>query len=271
MENNERKLEHLLVKASSEPSQRPEFLEKLLNAEIYCIGFSDKTSPQGSSDVLPEGSQVSLIHFQNEKGETYLPFFLSLESLQKAIQDEQSYLRMPARGFFELTLGANLVLNPYSEYGKEFFPQEVEALLQGGYGSLLESYEYQEQTEVLLGQPAEYPHEMIDQLRVLLKTKPEVKMAYLAQMHDPKRDQEPTLLIGFETDQTISDESFQRLKNQIGHVAYESLVRKRLIDLIHLDDVHATSGLEHYLRQETAPFYVRKKQKEKGFFARLFS
>lgn len=271
MENNEKKLEDLLVKASLEPSQRPEFLEKLLSAEIYCIGFSDQTAPQASSDVLPEGSKVSLVHIQNEKGETYLPFFSSLESLQKAIQDEQSYLRIPAKSFFELTLGTNLVLNPYSEYGKEFFPQEVEALLQGGYGSQLESYEYQEQTEVLLGQPAEYPHEMINQLRVLLKTKPEVKTAYLAQMHDPKRDQEPTLLIGFETDQAINNESFQRLKNQIGHVAYESLVRKRVIDLIHLDDIHATSGLEHYLRQETDPFYVRKTRKEKGFFARLFS
>ncbi|WP_347455917.1 enhanced serine sensitivity protein SseB C-terminal domain-containing protein [Acinetobacter sp. ANC 7454] len=271
MEHNEKQLEELLVKASLEPNQRPVFLEQLLNADIYCIGFADRPVQQGGERVLEEGSQVRLMHLQDEKGEPYLPFFLSLESLQKGIQEEQSYLRIPARSFFEMTLGASLVLNPFSEYGKEFVPQEIEALLQGGYGSKLESYEYQEQTEVLLGQPAEYPHEMVDQLCILLKTKPEVKNAYLAQMHDQKRDPEPTLLIGFETDQALDHESFQRLKNQIGHVAYDSLVRKRMVDLIHLDNADATSALQHYLREETEAFYVRIDAKKKGFFARLFS
>lgn len=271
MENNEKQLEELLVKASLEPSFRPLFLDQLLQADIYCIGVTDQPSGHENKQILEEGSQLRLMHFQSEEGEPYLPFFLSLESLQKGIDEQQSYLRIPAKSFFEMTLGASLVLNPFSEYGKEFLPQEIEVILQGGYGSKIESYEYQEETEVLLGQPAEYPHEMVKQLCIFLQTKPEVKSAYLAQMHDQKRDKEPTLLIGFETDQILDEEIFQTLKNQIGHVAYESLVKKRIVDLVHIDENDENSGLQHYLLNETEAFYVRATTKKKGFFARLFS
>ena len=268
MKNNEKELDELLIQACSEPNQRPKFLEALLNADIYCIGT---TGNEKGAQQLTEGSHVQLMHFQDKNGDSYLPFFTALENLQKTIDEEQSYLCLPCKSFFELTLGAQLVLNPNSEYGKAFTPTEVEALINGNYGSYVESYEYQETTEVLLSQPLDYPHEMVKELKLLLKTLPQVKAAYLAQMHDPQRDPEPTLLIGFETDQHLDETMFQRIKNQIGHVAYESLVNKRLIDLLYIEEKNASKGVSYYLQQQTEAFYKRVDVKKKGFFARIFS
>lgn len=267
MINKEKILEELLIQACASPHQRPKFLEDLLNAQIYCLG---KTEGDVIEEKLVEGSHVELMQFQDENGEAYIPFFTSLEKLQKAIHEEQSYLKISTESLFQLTLGTQLVLNPYSEYGKVFTPQEVEKLLNGNYGSFIESYEYKEDTEILLSQPFQYPHEMVNELKKLLEIIPQVKAAYLAQMHDPQRDPEPTLLIGFET-APLDEIKFQRIKNQIGHVAYESLLEKRLIDLMHLDENNALEGVSKYLKQHTQPFYVKPKEKKKSFFAKLFS
>ncbi|KGT47846.1 SseB family protein [Acinetobacter sp. HR7] len=99
MEHNEKQLEELLVKASLEPNQRPVFLEQLLNADIYCIGFTDRPPQQEGERVLEEGSQVRLMHFQDEKGEPYLPFFLSLESLQRGFRKSSHICVYPREVF----------------------------------------------------------------------------------------------------------------------------------------------------------------------------
>ena len=268
MNNNEKKLEELLMKASVEPHQRPRFLENLLKSNIYCIG---KTEGDKKESVLLEGSHVELMHFQDGNGVSYIPFFTSLESLQKALQDEQSYLKIPAKSFFELTLGTQLVLNPYNEYGKVFISQEVEDLINGNYGSPIESYEYKKNTEVLLSQPSQYPHVMVNELKSLLERIPQVKNAYLAQMHDVQRDPEPTFLIGFETDEIIDDTVFQKIKNQIGFVAYDSLIEKCFIDLIHIHNDNSDEGVARYLQKETEAFFKRENVKKKGFWGRLFS
>lgn len=267
MKNKEKKLEELLEVASVEPHQRPKFLEDLLKSHIYCIG---KTEGHKEQNILYVGSHVELMHFQDEDGTSYIPFFTSLEKLQKTIQEEQSYLKLPAKSFFELTLGAQLVLNPYSEYGKVFVPKEIEQLINDNYGAAIESYEYTKDTEVLLSQPSQYPHEMVNELKKLLESIPQVRNVYLAQMHDVQRDLEPTLLIGFETDDDMDDVVFKKIKNKIGHVAYESLIKKCFIDLIHVskDDI---SGISKYLQQNTEAFYRRSSSRKKGFFAKLFS
>ena len=54
------------------------------------------------------------------------------------------------------------MLNPNAEVSKEFYPREVEGLLVGDFGEKLESYEYVEDTPVLLSQPLPYPIGMVN-------------------------------------------------------------------------------------------------------------
>jgi hypothetical protein len=50
-----------------------------------------------------------------------IPFFTSLEALQQAVEDEQSFVVMPVR-LFAMTLGETLFLNAKLPTGKEFMP-----------------------------------------------------------------------------------------------------------------------------------------------------
>jgi hypothetical protein len=75
-----------------------------------------------------------------------------------------------------MTRGAQLVLNPASAFGKEFTPQEVEALLAEGVNQLPEQRVAQTATTVQLGQPADYPHAMVASLTKLFSAHPNVRL-----------------------------------------------------------------------------------------------
>lgn len=271
--DQELQLEQLLKEAATKPAQRPQFLDALLSSNIYCLGFSSHSESEGDDQekVLIEGSHVQLLHFKKQDDSEYLPIFTSLKALQEAIEYEQSYLKMPTKQFFELTIGATIILNPYSEYGKEFLPKEIQGLLNGQYGSFIEQYEYQEATNVLLSQPEEYPKEMIEELNSFFKKNGLVKAAFFSQMHDVKRDPQPTFLIGFSLFQSLPEDEFQKLKNSIGHVAYTSLANKKPIDLLFIDEPQTKDGIGQYLLENVKPFYIKPQEKKKGFFAKLFS
>ncbi|MDQ9009200.1 enhanced serine sensitivity protein SseB C-terminal domain-containing protein [Acinetobacter gerneri] len=269
----EQALEALFTQAAKEPAYRPEFLKQLLDANIYVIGHSNKdtdTPKQIQEMTLTEGSQVQIKSWNKADGSSILPFFTSLKMLQQAIETPDSYLNFNTRAFFELTLGSNLVLNPNGPYSKEFLVPEIEGLLKGDLGMSPKPYEYQESTEVLLSQPSDYPEEMLEQLSKFFKLKSAVQSAYLAQMHDVKRDPEPTLLLGILSKKNVTEEERKQLSREIGQVAYDSLVTKRDVDVYFIDE-EDTEGLSRYLLDETTAFYTAKDDPKKGFFARLFS
>ena len=266
----EKKLDELLKQAFENESQRPLFLEKLLDSYVYILGSSSVKHDGDIAHTLMEGSQVHIKSWNREDGSQVLPFFTSLEKLQHAIQHNENYLRLHTKSFFELTTGAYLVLNPNSDVSKEFYPKEVEGLLEGYFGPKPEAYEYTEDTQVLLSQPLPYPVGMVSRLSELLKTKVNVSAAYLAQMHDVKRDPELTLVIGLTVSIQLTEQERKDINAQVGQMAFDTLVDKKAVDLMFIDQ-SAEDGLSHYFLNETPPFYVRQKERKKGFFAKLFS
>lgn len=263
-------LESLLKKAFDNEADRPVFLKSLLDSDVYVLGKSSGATGKTIEHTLEEGSKVQIKSWKKADDSMIIPFFSSLEKLQQAIESEESYMCLNTRSLFELTLGAHLVLNPHSEVAKEFLPQEVEGLLQGFYGPKPETYVYPEETSVLLGQPALYPDKMVAQLHKFFDESKLVSAAYLIQMHDVKRDPQPTLVIGLLLSEQISVEAFrQEFGSQVGQIAYDSLLQKMPIDLLYID-VADKQGLSHYMLTETEPFYVQT-QRKKGFFANLFS
>ena len=147
--------------------------------------------------------------------------------------------------FFERTTGAYLLLNPDSNVSKELYPKKVEGLLEGYFGPKPEVYEYTEDTQVLLSQPLPYPVGMVSQLNQLLKIKGSVSAAYLAQMHDVKRDPEPTLVIGLTVSLLLTEKERKKINVQVGQTAFNTLVKKTAVDLMFIDE-HEQEGLSHY-------------------------
>ncbi len=252
MFNPENQLERLLMKSALEPAYRGQFYRDFLEAEILVV-------PVGNLPVIQNGiiqaeGKLSLQQLEVD-GTIYLPFFTSVPRLQTVIREGREYLVLGVRPFLEMTKGSTLLLNPGSDYGKEFLPDEVSQLLDGSMFQPQTHHVTHRATEVLLSQPAKYPTKLVESLRNLYSTLPEVRAAYLAQCFAPSQDRSPGLLIAIDAN---------RDWDQI--VSESAICSKGLIpEHDHLDFIEfEKSGLqEHFL--QTKPFYKR------SIFKRLFS
>lgn len=253
----ENTLEKSLRLAADEPAHRPEFFMTLLSSTIYVLG----TTGTGEGQVnLEAGSNISIAHWQKPDGSAVIPFFSSLQTLQKSIDSEESYIEIPARSLFEITLGTPLFLNPKSPYGKEFFPEEVRHLLCDEIGQKPVQRTVEKDTQVLLGQPSQYPSKMVNSLTQLLAKHHNVKRAFLALMHDASTDQKPHLIVGIEADGDI-----EQVMREAGNVAGDTAPDGDPVDLYRVHE--GDSGLSDYFLKQTEPFYKRKST---GWLSSLF-
>lgn len=250
---SENELERLLKLAVMEPAHRPAFFRELLDATVLILGDSEQVQQDGDI-TLNADTPVNIQHWEKQDGGSIIPFFTSLDALQKAVEDEQSFIAMPARVLFEITQGADLFLNPKAEYGKEFYPEEVAMLLAtGGIVKPVEHY-VDKETQILLGQPEEYPSAMVDALTTLFSQRKPVRRAFLALMHDKAADEKPNLLIGLEVDAEPAE--IEALINEAGSVASETAPNDEPVDFCLVSEKER--GISHYLISHTQPFYQRR-------------
>ncbi|MDR0480450.1 MAG: enhanced serine sensitivity protein SseB C-terminal domain-containing protein [Gallionellaceae bacterium] len=248
MNEPDNELERKLMLAAGNPASRPEFYQALMESTIFIIG-STSSGGEGAT-TIPAGATLSIANWEKKDGTPIIPFFTSLDALQRALREEADYVALPARSFFEMTQGAQLVLNPSSSYGKEFTPDEVRALLETGMNHVSQPRVVQEETRVLLGQPAQYPAEMIAALTELLAKHAAVKAAYLCLMQDPTTGEKPALVIGFDGEGDMTE----ALK-QAGSVAADTAPKGEIVDFVLLrkDD----SSISEYMFESVQPFYER--------------
>lgn len=244
----ENSLDTALRLAADEPACRPDFYKTLLESTVYIIGRSDR--PYEGNRTIEAGENISIQNWQRNDGSPVIPFFTSLTALQKALEEEASYMALPARSLFEITKGASLVLNPKSPYGKEFFPNEIEALLTNNVNRLPEQRVTEKATQVLLGQPANYPSKMVESLSTLLSRRSNVKAAYLTLMHDPSHDEKPHLVIGIDAEGDI-----EQVIREAGVVAGDTAPDGEPVDLVRVSANER--GLSEYFIREVKPFYER--------------
>ena len=250
-------LEESLKLAATEPAHRPNFYRDLLEATIYVLGSIAKED-EGLS--LETGSKVNLIHWKKQDDSPIIPFFSSLKVLKQSIESEQSYLQLPAKVLFEMTLGTNLILNPRSSYGKEFFAEEIKNLLSNGVNQQAVQRTIQKETKVLLGQPAIYPSQMVESLKILLAKHENAKRAFLALMHDASIDDKPHLVIGIDATGDI-----ELVLREAGSVIIDTSPKGEAVDLYRVSE--NDTGLSAYLLK-TTPFYERKESsKLRSFFS----
>jgi hypothetical protein len=246
----ENKLEEILRLAADEPAHRPQFCEVLLSSQVFLLGTTGVPGTDGEVN-LEAGSKIQIQHWEKADGSPVIPFFSSLEVLQKSINSEESYLALPVRSLFEMTQGATLFLNPKSDYGKEFVPEEVAHLLSIGISQAPSQRVVEKETKVLLGQPSNYPSKMVDSLTQLLAKHSNVKRAYLALMHDASVDEKPHLIVGIEADGDI-----ERVMREAGNVAGDTAPEGEPVDLYRVNE--NDSGLSQYFINQTKPFYEKK-------------
>jgi hypothetical protein len=234
-------LEVALKKAADDPACGPQFFGELLDSKVLIIPAGKK--PRIVSGVVPENTKIAIARVA-VGGRDCIPFFTSEARLPTGAE----YLLLDTRALFQMTQGAYLFMNPGAAYGKEFFPDEISRLLDGPIFRPRERYVAQKPMQVMIGQPSEYPKELVAALSRLYGGIAEVRRAWVAFYQNPERDKEGGLLIGLDVEAGDMD----RISGETGIVIESVPKKQKYVDLVRYDG----SGVSGYFTNQK-PFYQR--------------
>lgn len=244
LDNNN--LETLLQKAATEPAYRAEFYKRILSDQLIII--TQNSEIQKGSQILQEDTKVKIVSYPDGK----IPVFTSTDRIfdKGVVKDEVEYMQMKGENLFDLAKGATFLLNPYSDYGKELLPDEVERMLNGEIlTDTSKTLTIQKKTKVQIGQPSKYPTDIINSLKILFANKPNLKAAYLGWIFDPESGEPPHYIFGLEADGDI-----ENITQEAGFTAKHFLEPDEFVDFIKVDK---KNGLSDYFLKGVEPFYKR--------------
>ncbi|NIK91770.1 hypothetical protein GZ212_06375 [Mangrovimonas sp. CR14] len=238
-------LENTLMEAATKASARPQFYQKLLWNDLIVLTNGNYGISEGMQ-TLEKDSTVALVTFENGQ----IPVFTSTNRIfdKDIIKEEVPYLAIRGQDLFGMTKGATLILNPYSDYGKELIPQEIEKLMDGSIFEESNDKVIEEDTQIQIGQPAAYPTELVNAMSDLFRRQGLVKAAFLAAIRMGQSETRPHLMIALDMEGTM-----KAVTNEAGPLA-ERIFKEGIIDFIQLD---TNNDLSQYFLTETQPFYKR--------------
>lgn len=227
------KLEKLLENAAKNPAFRPDFYDALRQSDLVVPYLPDKNQALQNGEVfLKQDTAVKVKELVREDGQRFIPIFTSVEALQKGVKTTEAYLQLNAKTLFEITKGASYVLNPYSNYAKEFSPEEIESLMNHTI-SEKNIHLLEKDAQILVGQPKDYPHLLIDTLKNYFSKTNNVNAAYLAQIFVPNKDEKPHLMVGVD----MYGDNEKILKNSM-MIAQSFLNKEEFIDFLVVEKHH---------------------------------
>jgi hypothetical protein len=246
----ENDLESALQRAMTDAASRPEFYRLMLDSDLFTLGRTegntDREAHVAFTAMPGDTMQIASILFN---GRNSIPIFSALSRLQSYIREADNYLCMNGRALFEMTKGASFILNP-GFYGKEFLPGEIAQMLDPSVANTLR---IEKPTQVLIGQPAVYPHALIDALKVAFAARSDVLAAYLVQIAFEAKNEPPHPLIGVEV---AGD--WKPVSAEIGRIA-SAVMPGALLDAVPIDRAKNTTLTSSLLK--TTPFYTRNDPK----------
>ena len=186
---SENKLEEALVRAVKSPATAPDFYRLLLESELLVLGSVEGQEEAGGAFSLEPGGQLQLVTGERG-GEKFLPIFSSLARMQEYVKEEAKYLSINGRALLDLTRGAPVTLNPASEYGREFTPEQIEQLLNPMPVS---------GPVALAASDAFYPAPLINALTGVFEKHPEVQTAWMIRIGIGEAGSQVQQLVGIET------------------------------------------------------------------------
>jgi hypothetical protein len=241
----ENTLEKALRLAATEKAYQPAFYKLLLSENLVVI--TPESSGRSGEFTLKENTTFQVASLPDGT----IPAFTSTQRIfdKGVIKKEVSFLEMKGADLLNVTKGATVFLNPYSDYGKELLPAEIESLINGNI--LKETHKkitVEKETKIQIGQPSKYPTEIVESLKKLYARSPSVRKAYMAWIYNPSSGEPPHYI--FALDLHANAES---VFHESGFVARQFLGPDEIVDFIEIDE----SGLSDYFVNQTKPFYER--------------
>lgn len=247
-------LEQALHNAAIDENKVDVFYKLMMQSRVFILGKPAKemTDP---NFVLSDDDELLINHWESDDDKSpVIPFFTSLQTLQRTIPEDEPYLEVPTEALFRMTLGVPMVLNPNTEYGMEFSPEDVVSLLGSDSVSddlqeLIGNGEYDE-NGIYLEILRVTPEKLIKTLTKILGDYPEVEAAYLAVIHEPSADPEPHLLVGIKGHGDI-DTAIETIAGRIPETDNDSDFE--MFDFFTITD--EDPEISDFLLEQVKPFY----------------
>jgi hypothetical protein len=235
----ENDIERMLIRASAEPAARPGFARALMDAQVFvALIASGKPIVKGAdgSATIPEGATLSLPSV-TRGDENLLPFFSAPVRAHAFLKEEHVVAPGTVRELFVRYPNVSFVLNPGSDYGKEFTPAEVKRLLAGQFDDGVQTTVIDEAEQVLLGHPKKIPDALIAALGKELGAIASVKGAWLMlAMRASESNQ--TWMLGVDDDGPWED-----VQNAVGRAVQGDVLDGYQLDVMKIDDGEMSSTL----------------------------
>lgn len=244
----ENALERALVKAAEDPAARAPFLKMLLDAELSFALVEGEA--KGSGYEVPEVTH---------EDDSFVPVFTADSRVKAMFGDERMMVvRQSFRQIMSQIAGANFVLNPGSDYGREIWAGDVMAMLDGDFEKAAESDDdesgeggYEEAPlPTVVGRPTPTPTHLVTPLAKLFSTLPDVRAAHMAQALFAEADGLKRLVIGVALEPAGDiDAVLDEVTGVLDRVAKPTDV----IDFVPVPG----SPLDDYFSRDTQPFYKK--------------
>lgn len=242
-------LEKALIDASTKPEARPAFYQTLLDSHVFIVPMGE--APPVENGQIKAGAPIQLAMVEME-WTRYTVFFSSSERISQVSDKPMQYLAMGGRDFLKMTRGSPLVMNPSLAYGKIFLPGEVADLLDGKMFEPQVRYTADKDQQIMIGQPAKYPLELMKALSAHYKKYLTVKTASLAHYVNPARDPDPGLLICVDLD---DPGQWDKIMGEAGMITSSLHPDHKFVDFFIHDN--QPGSVSEYFTKNVKPFYRR--------------
>ncbi|MGM4919705.1 enhanced serine sensitivity protein SseB C-terminal domain-containing protein [Tardiphaga sp. 813_E8_N1_3] len=159
----ENDIERALMRASADPAERPGFARDIIDADIFVVLLPEAGAlvpDENGKAGIPEGSKLTLASVRHGDEEV-LPFFTAASRARAIFHGDHIVAPDVTRDFFKRNPDRAFLLNPGSDYGKEFSRSEASRLLAGNFGEDGQTVVIEEPANVLLGMPKQIPDALI--------------------------------------------------------------------------------------------------------------
>jgi len=255
----ENEIERLLMRASVEPAERPAFARALMDSQVFVVLVPDADHPivpgPDGKTVVAEGTKLSLPSAVRGE-EKLIPFFTAPSRARIWFKGEHIVAPDLARDLFGRYPGAPFVLNPGSDYGKDFTPGEVKRLLAGEFDMQApQTITTWASEQILLAHPKEIPTALIEALAREFAGVKSVHGAWLMlAMRSGQAEQSWMLGVDHKG-------SWQDVRDAIGHAITGDILGGRMLDAMPLEGSSLAATLRTGIPVTAA---------KRGFLQKLF-
>ncbi len=241
-------LEELMAKVQEDHSLQGAFCAKFLSSPIFVINAGEDSHPHGES-TLKEETVLQLVEGQLEDGRQFLPVFTSEEQLSRFIEQEMPYFALAGIDLLKLVAGGNVYINPASDCGILWTPDDIAGILDYFVGKEIT---VEEETEVLLGSPSADVSDLKAAMAAVFAKEDAVTSAYLALM---VKGADMSLVVGIVTEAPAHAKA---VFDRAGAAAKPHMPENHFLDFIVIDDP-GDDGVQGFLLKAGDQFYVRQR------------